>query len=67
MKQGKLKVGEQVVFNDLVDAQIFDVLAIDGYRIEVSYKMSDGEYVKSSFSDCSLAQYPSKKQLEYKD
>jgi hypothetical protein len=67
MKLGKLKVGDKVVFNDLEDAQIFDVLSIDGHRIEVSYKMLDGEYVKSSWSDCSLASYPSKKQLAYKD
>jgi hypothetical protein len=67
MKVGKLKVGEQVVCNDLEDAQIFDVLSVDGHRVELSYKLLDGQYVKSSFTDCSLLQYPSKKQLAYKD
>lgn len=63
MKIGKLKVGEQVVFNNLDDAQIYDVLSIDKYVIEVGYKLPNGEYVASSYSDCSLAQYPNKKQL----
>lgn len=67
MKIGKLKVGKQIVFNDLDDTRIYDVLSIDKNIIEVSYKLKDGEYVKSQLADCSMAQYPNKKQLNYKD
>ena len=63
MKIGKLKVGQQVVLNDLDDAQVYDVLSIEKNVIEIAYKLLANQYVASNYIDCSLLQYPNKNQL----
>ena len=50
-KKLKVEVGSIVAFNTLDDAVWFEVLAIDGFRIEVREENTD---YKSHFSDTSL-------------
>ena len=63
MKIGKLNVGEQVVCNDLDDAKIFNVVSVDKHVVGLTYELADGTQTKVTTCDCSLLQYPNKRQL----
>ncbi len=60
----KIKVGDQVVFNDLADAQVFDVVEVDGVSIGVTYDLGgDKGRARTQYTDKSLCRKSTKTQL----
>jgi len=60
-----IKPGLQVVVSEAPDTQLYDVEAVEGLNVLLTYTLNDGRKVDGGVIDYSVCRVPTKAQLAY--
>ena len=63
MKLAKITIGMSVVVNNLPDATIYQVGAIRGFLLDLTYKLGNGNSISGGTVDYTFVQLPTKTQI----